>query len=152
MKAVAIDPGGTTGYAVGLIEDGRMKVSTGQAVFTHLSLYNQLVLSSPHIIVCESFDFRRRSQLGVNLFPKELIGVVELYAQQRATDNEDHGVELCYQKPGNVLGQFYTDDVLKKDRLYKTGRPHANDACRHLLHWFTFGSGFKYNTGGYDPA
>jgi hypothetical protein len=150
MKVVSIDPGGTTGYAVGVIEDGSMKVSTGEASWSHLDLYNQLQLSKPDIVVCESFEFRRKEQYGVNLIPRELIGVVELYTQQRSIDPLGTPCRLDYQSASQGKG-FYTDDVLKKDKLYRTGHPHANDACRHLLHWFTFGRGYEYNTGGYEP-
>jgi hypothetical protein len=151
MKAVSIDPGGTTGYAVGVISDGNMKISTGQATWRHIELYNQLQLSKPDIVVCESFEFRRKEQYGVNLIPRELIGVIELYVQQRNWDVEpfEPVCRLDYQSASQGKG-FYTDDVLKKDKLHKPGKPHANDACRHLLHWFTFGAGYEYNTGGYS--
>jgi hypothetical protein len=150
-KVVALDPGGTTGYATGLIEEGLMKVSTGQAKWDHIALYDNLKLSAPDVIVCESFDFRQRihkTQYGLELISREYIGVVNLYCQQRI--REDKLIDLMMQKP-SIIGGFYTNNVLKKDKLYRPGRDHANDACRHILHWFTFGSGFQYNTRGYEP-
>ena len=140
-KVVSLDPGRTTGHAVGELWDGMMTVRAGQTEFDHIMLYNQLQLLSPDIIICEEFEFRNRSRKGLDLYPRELLGVCELYTQQ-------HKIPLFRQKA--MVGKgFYTDGKLKEDGLYVRGKPHAMDALRHLLHWFTFGYGFQFNTSGY---
>jgi len=143
FKIVAFDPGVTTGYATGVIDDGKLGAVSGQGDWNESLLYMQLQMMKPHIIVYERFDYRR-GQDRAELFSRNLIGVINLYVQQEKLE--------CYtQMPGQVIGQYYTDKVLKESRMYKVGKPHANDAMRHLLHWFTFGAGFKYNTNGFEP-
>jgi hypothetical protein len=161
---VALDPGRTTGHATGYIDDGLMKISAGQTAFSHIDLYSNLRIVKPDFIVCELFEFRAgtRARTKVDLYPCELMGVVSLYGQQSQegawTDVEGIAVEVkeCivyWQKPSAALGGFYTDAKLKKDGLYKALKGgHSNDAVRHLLQWYTFGPGYKYNSAGYEPA
>lgn len=150
MKIVALDPGRTTGYAMGHIDDhGKMIVATGQHEWKHSDLLQHLKWYEPDVIVCESFDFRRSPKYQrdkVDLFSRELIGVVELYITMA------ENCTLHMQKPATVLGRncYFTDRKLKEDKIYKPAKPHANDAARHLLYWFTFGPGYKYNMEGYQ--
>ena len=55
--------------------------------------------------------------------------------------------------PAQVLGKkcHWSNEKLKAARVYKVANEHANDAMRHLLYWWTFGPGFKYNTNGFEP-
>lgn len=141
---VAFDPGRTTGHAVGTIDDGLMVVRCGQNQFDHIQLYQQLCLLSPDMVIAEEFEFRNRARKGLDLYPRELLGVCELWCQQNKTP-------LFRQKA--MMGKgFYTDEKLKRDELYVKGKPHAMDAVRHLLHWFTFSFGFQFNTQGYVAA
>jgi hypothetical protein len=107
------------------------------------------------VLICERFDFRKTStgQQGANLYPAELIGVVNLHAQQVLYEDTDF--ELVMQMPsyagaGGKTGHF-TDKKLKELNLYNVGLVHSRDAVRHLLMWYEFGSGFKYNKKGYGP-
>lgn len=156
LKVVALDPGVTTGFVTGLIENGKLKLASGQAKWNELQLYLQLKLNKPDIIVYERFEYRaeRHGAYGdlsnVQLFSRNLIGVVNLYIQER----ESQGTEiLCYpQMPTYALGKnaFFTDQKLKTSGVYKVANPHANDAMRHILQWWQFGSGFQYNTNGFE--
>jgi hypothetical protein len=149
LKVVSLDPGITTGHASGVITDGKMGVVSGQDVWNEYELYTQLKFVKPNVIICEKFDFRnvKKSRDRVELFPRNLVGVVHLYVQE--CEANDVPVEFYEQTPAQVMG-FFTDRRLKEEHLYKVAHEHANDAMRHILHWFMFGAGFKYNTGGYE--
>ena len=150
MKIVALDPGITTGYAVGIIDtsgDRPMGVVSGQAKWNEMGLYNELNKSKPDRIIYETFEYRAASLYGkkrehfkVELFPRNLIGVINLYYQER-----DHEVILYTQSP-SAGKAYWSDQLLKKEKVYKVGNPHANDAMRHLLQWYMFGPGFQFNT------
>lgn len=151
MIVIALDPGRTTGYAFGEInEQGLMIVVTGQQQWKHFELLKQLQESKPSYVICERFVYRHggKRQWGADLYPKELIGVCELYAQDPSNE-----CELVQQ---NVLKDnpttYFNNDRLKEAYLYKPGREHANDAARHILHWFKFGSGFQFNKLGYKTG
>jgi len=142
-KTVAcFDPGITTGHAVGVMEDGLMKVRCGQTAFDHIMLYDQLQLLKPDMIVAEEFEFRGRARKGLELYPRELLGVLELYCQQNK-------IRLFRQKAATGMA-YYSNEKLTRDGLYIRGKPHAMDALRHLLHWYTYGYGFQFNTSGYE--
>ncbi len=148
MRVIALDPGVTTGYAVGLISDeGKMVVVTGQEKWTHLELWGFFEDNLPDILITERFEFRNKARSGLELFSRELIGVTHLYHQMYMNLE----IPLVTQMP-SVIGGFFSDKQLKKDLIYKEGRPHSNDAARHLLHWFQFGSGYQYNKEGYVSA
>lgn len=148
IKVIALDPGVTTGYATGVIDiNGSIGVVSGQAKWREVDLFSQLNLGQPQYIVYERFEYRPPRKKGkqffhdnVNLFPRNLIGVINLFLQQHP--------EVLYhtQMPATVLGadKYWTDDRLKKFGCYKVSNPHANDAMRHLLYWAKFGPGFKY--------
>lgn len=145
MKVLALDPGGTTGFAEGIINDnGLMTIRTGQTKLAHYELFAQLTLVAPDKIIYETFKYRNRARKGLELISAELIGVIQLYSHQ-------YSVEVFAQDPGEVMGHF-TDKKLKQDGLYKKAHPHAMDALRHLLHWYTFKEGYQYNIQGFKNA
>lgn len=143
MKTVAcFDPGITTGHAVGILDDGKMTVRCGQTAFDHIMLYDQLCLLKPDMIVAEEFEFRNRARKGLELYPRELLGVIELYGQQAK-------IRVFRQKAAEGMA-YYSNQKLQRDGLYIRGKPHAMDALRHLLHWYTYGYGFQFNKSGYE--
>jgi hypothetical protein len=144
VRVIAIDPGITSGYAQGRIEDGLMLVSSGQLEYSPYQLYLALKLADPTHVVCESFEFRRHARDNLNLFSCELIGVVKMFV-------EEWTIPFKPQTASQAKGHF-NDDHLKKAHLYKPAKPHANDAVRHLLYWFQFGPGFQFNTRGYESG
>lgn len=155
ISVLALDPGGTTGYAWGNIEAGLMTVSTGQDRWSVSDLWFHLHSTSPDIIVMETFMYRNRARKGLELISVELIGVIHLYAELRNVDAESsdsniHPVEVFDQSPGAVLNQYYDRKKLEKSGLWHQAMPHANDAATHLLHWYSFGAGYKYNLKGFQ--
>lgn len=148
IKAVSLDPGITTGLAIGqiMLDWGLMIIDTGQAKYNHKELYDGIVRQKPNVIICERFEFRKKSREGLILFSRELIGIANLYSQQ-------YKIPLVMQQPSQALGGFWTDRQLKKDNLYRaTPGGHANDALRHLLQWFVYGQGYQYNKMGYEKG
>lgn len=141
---VAFDPGITTGHAVGVIEDGLMTVRCGQTAFDHIMLYDQMRALNPKYVVAEEFEFRGRVRKGLELYPRELLGVMELYCQQEKK-------LLFRQKAAEGMG-YFGNNKLKDDGLYVRGKPHAMDALRHLLHWYQFGFGYQFNRDGYTKG
>lgn len=148
MKIVALDPGVTTGYAVGHIDDGCMTVRAGQEVWSHQELWAQLHLAEPDAIVCESFEFRNKSRAGLILYSVELIGIVHLFC---SPSYRTPSVTLFMQTAAKGKG-YYTNMHLQTHGVYTRGIPHGMDAMRHLLHWFTFGPGYEFNTKGFKKA
>lgn len=152
LKVVSLDPGKTVGYASGVIADGKLEAVSGQAVWKEYELYLQLKLLNPDIIVYEEFHYRRNLDRA-ELFPRNLIGVINLYGQERAhfaSKGDDKPVEVYTQTPAQGKSGQFSDDKLKAANMYKVANPHANDAMRHLLYWFVFGGGYKYNVHGYQ--
>jgi hypothetical protein len=148
MRVIALDPGITTGYAIGQITfEGKMLVVTGQEKWSHLELWGFFEDYTPDFLITERFEYRNRARAGLELFSRELIGVTNLWHQMHM----DPAKPLVAQMPA-VIGGYFTDKRLKTDNIFKEGRPHSNDAARHLLHWFQFGPGFQYNELGYESA
>lgn len=137
-KAVALDPGGTTGYAIAYIgEPKRLYFTYGQHPWKEAELWEALKRLQPDSLICESFEYRQNSRAGLDLTPVRLIGVVNLYAALE-------GCRLHMQTAAKGKA-WWTDDALKRHLIYDRSYRHGRDACRHLLHWFMFGAGFKYN-------
>lgn len=137
IKAIAFDPGKTTGFATGEIENKLMLVQTAQAQLSHEDLYNFLNNYEPTYIICERFDFRMEARTGLELISRELIGIIELYVSQHEK------CTLVMQTPAQAKG-FWTDKKLLAGHLYRKANDHANDAARHLMYWYKFGSGHQY--------
>lgn len=139
MKVISVDPGVTTGLCFGVIEDdGSLVVTPKQERLIASGFWRMLDSWKPEEIVCESFEFRKGSRAGLVLDSVKFIGIAELYSQ--LNDVRLHGQMAAHGK------SYYTDTKLQSLGIYVPGLPHGMDATRHLLHWFTFGSGFQYNT------
>lgn len=138
MRVIALDPGGTTGYAIGLIDDPRsFGLCYAQRQMSERQLWKLIYDVNPHHIVCEDFEYRNKAPSGLDLTPVKLIGVVNLFVQDITS------AELTMQKAAKAKGHF-TDQKLKDLDLYQRGVPHGRDACRHLLHWLRFGKGYQF--------
>lgn len=147
MNVIAIDPGVMTGYARGVISEGHLYYFPFQMVDDVDDMWRRLVEVNPRHIIIEDFEFRQGKQrTGLNLFPVQLIGVARLYSLMGNIQCALHIQKASFGK------QYYTDNVLKAQDLYKRGIPHAMDASRHLLQWFTFGAGYQFNGGERDFA
>lgn len=138
MRLVALDPGGTTGWATW--DDDRGTIESGELTGDHhLELYNFLDFGNFDIIIYESFQYRRKEiDKGVAfvLDSVEYIGVIKLFVQD-VKYNFLEPPDLIAQTPATGKG-FWTNDKLKKVGAYKPGSEHEKDARRHLLQYMTF--------------
>ena len=112
-------------------------LSCGEHRMNHREFWNVLHNVAPNVIVCESFEYRSRARDNVELFSRELIGVVNLYDQMHEE------VRLVMQTAAQGKA-YFTNDKLKQMELYKVGKEHGRDAMRHFLQWLMFGQGFQY--------
>lgn len=138
MIWLAIDPGKTTGLCIGHKDGVSLTLRPLQHEFNHRELWDYLDTLGPESVICESFEYRNRARAGLDLTPVELIGVIKLWAH--------NGVPLYLQSAAQGKGHF-SDQKLKDRGVYKRGVPHGMDATRHLLHWYTFGAGYKFSSG-----
>jgi hypothetical protein len=140
MKGMSIDPGVTSGYCFADLNNGRLRYYPYQALDEVDDLWRRLKDFQPHFLIVEDFEFRRGKYAagGLNLTPKELIGVARLYSLIAP-----HKCSFYLQKAAQGKS-YYTDTVLKRHGLYKRSMPHAMDASRHLLQWCMFGAGNNY--------
>lgn len=156
IKAIAFDPGKTTGFATGEIEIleffensevakkcAPMLVQTAQAQLTHGDIMNYLNEFKPKFIICERFDFRNRARTGLELVSREFIGIVNLYCEMNTR------CTLVMQQAAQIKGGYWSDAKLKAAGVYRkpingVSQIHANEACKHLLYWYKFGSGSQY--------
>jgi hypothetical protein len=134
MKAIAFDPGGTTGYA--MYEDGRFYKHGELTGVHHLALYDllrdwQRTGEGPYYVIYERFDNRNTD--FASLVSLEYIGVIKMFAQA----NQYYGVPQ-----GSAMAKdFVTNDKLKAVNWYVPYKqPHALDATRHLFYWIINGS------------
>lgn len=144
ITVIAIDPGGTTGFAIGLIDEdkGEMRVSSDELRMTGTELYARLEVLEPDILIYERFEYRNRARAGLELISRDLIGVMELYCNRE-------GVTYYKQMPGGTINAHFNNKKLKELGVFKgTKGNHANEACMHLCHWFTFREGYKWNKVG----
>ena len=138
--ALALDPGVTTGYAFGAIENNTLTVAPGQERFT-LSNVDYLLQSivtdfeRNWNVVYETFEYRNYARAGLDLTPVKVIGIIELF-------RERYSSEVNFWPQSAAMGKaFHDDDKLKEKGLWPKGKPHARDAIRHLLRWCSFGAG-----------
>lgn len=134
-RIIALDPGGTTGWA--LWEQHLAIHGTAKDVWNvgqmgpedhHSDLYAHLERCHTHefTVVCESFEFRQNRQRdNINLMSREYIGVTKLFGQERSTP-------VVFQTAARAKG-FVTDQKLKAMGLWWPGNKHAMDAMRHLI-------------------
>lgn len=131
---LALDPGGTTGYAIiehdeydfEVIESGQ--IDCGLDGF--IEAWTNSAFGLPEYVVCESFTLRE-GIYGADLSPVYIIGALE--ALVVADNGRDEPIDIHYQEP--KLKPLCDDERLKKLGLHKKGMPHRNDAVRHgIIH------------------
>lgn len=143
---LALDPGGTTGWAWAVYKGPLPLTTFEQIEFQcgqlgpdphHTRLWDLLNerflqrLSIPEMeIVCESFQFRQhinrdQAKTKVELVSCEYIGVVELFCAK-------YEVPLKYNT-ASAAKTFISGDKIKTLGLWVPGKVHAMDAMRHLL-------------------
>jgi hypothetical protein len=138
--ALALDPGRTTGFAKAVWNDKDCGIRYGQSELNHSELYYLLTEESPDYLICESFRFRQ-GKTGVDLYPVELIGVVQYWLKQDGTNTNFSVQEPWVQGDKKA---FFSDRKLKEMELYIKGLEHGRSAVKHLLYWLYFGVGSQY--------
>lgn len=142
-SVLSLDPGRTTGYAIGIVHDTKPFIAYHQQELDHKGIWQLLDKVGRECdyqlnIVCEEFHFRR-SQTGVDYYPIELIGIVNYFVQCYPMN------ALFWQNPSVQSKRGYWSDAkLKEMGLYQKQYEHGRSAVKHLLHWLQFSTGAKY--------
>lgn len=118
---IAFDPGVTTGAAVW----------NGSEYYVHqidsrdlTAVWNTLE-SLGDVVGYEDFKYRPR-MTGVELYSKEVIGVIRLFCSIK-------GLSEPFKYLPSRAQAFWTDEKIKELGLWKPGQIHAMDALRVLL-------------------
>jgi hypothetical protein len=120
----AIDPGGTTGWAVWT--NGSVKVGQTKGQIEFMTQAWEALLKYRPTIVIETYTITQRTAtLSRQYEALELIGALRWGAHL-------YGLEFVMQAP-RAAKLFSTDEKLKTVGFYKPGVGHGNDAARHLL-------------------
>lgn len=144
---LAIDPGGTTGFAWGYIEDHKLTVAPaeerveGWELFTVLELVCRGHKHKEWHIIWETFEYRYHSRPGLDPTPIKLIGIIELFQSWHDTETK-----FWPQTASQGLGSV-PDQKLKDLGLWFKGKGHGRAATKHLLRWCSFGYGAKLMKG-----
>lgn len=125
MRVLAIDPGGTTGwaeYAAGWpdpVEAGQLAggLHGVQELMIRLPRLDVLVIER-YTISVRTAKFSRQSDA------LKITGLLEFHAAAQ-------GVPVVFQPPGEAM-RLFTDKRLKEFGWWPTGQDHARDALRHL--------------------
>lgn len=139
ITLLALDPGGTTGWAVGRLEGQTMQLAIGQTMLTLADMHwllEQVDLFATAVIY-EDFEYRNKTRAGLDLTPVKLIGVIELAKELQP---ENHPI-VYYRQKAATGKAYWTDPKLKEIGAYQRGTPHGRDASRHLLHYMQWGPG-----------
>lgn len=151
-RVIALDPGGTTGWATYSAHwDKELNLFTtngsdlypwacGQLEGKHHSQLEHL-LGLQHVqhywVVCERFDDRSTGH-AVNLVAREYIGVVERFCQ-------DRHVPMVRQLPATAKGFVKNQNLKNLDLWDGVKWKHAMDARRHLLWYLIHGEPHRYD-------
>lgn len=128
MFVVALDPGGITGWAVwasphGVVGGGQISGEDHRLQLIRF-LTGMFCERSEGTVVCEQFE-QRGMDTKVDQRALIYIATVQAFC-------EDAGIEFVLRRPSDVKS-FWTDQKLRRLGLYVPGKPHQNDAERHLL-------------------
>lgn len=125
MKVLAVDPGGTTGFATW--EDGLWRAWAEPWEESCATIHRELATDVTRC-VCESFHIStqtaRKSTAG-SLQAIELIGIARYMARV-------YDVEFRLQSPSEAK-MFATDAKLRALGMWTKGVDHPRDATRHLV-------------------
>lgn len=124
---LAVDPGGTTGYAWWMEGDSRPAVAEEKPLeFLRTADGWLSALGSQTIVACERFTIGSQTRAKTQQTDAlEQIGALRYLASK-------HGAEFVLQAPADAK-RFATDARLKALGWWVPGKGHGMDACRHLL-------------------
>jgi len=136
LRIVALDPGGTTGWATFTLDGSTQEWDCGQLEGPHHNRLDQMLerfRTVEYHIVCESFEYRNVSRAGLVLDSVEYIGVMKRFCQER---NVKYTMQTAAMgKVGNRTTAFVKKSNLQKLGLWSSGNIHAMDAYGHLLYY-----------------
>lgn len=137
MRVLAVDPGGTTGWA---FRDDRGEVRWGQVPgglegfvdtmtfgsdFEASSVFEPVHYNTPTVLVIERYTIQERTtKFSRQMDAPEIIG--HLKGLARKLD-----IEVVMQQPAQAK-RLFTDDRLRQFGWWAKGEEHARDALRHL--------------------
>lgn len=132
LSVLGLDPGNTTGWS--FWEDGQL-IQCGEVKLHHTANIVDLLYSFTQIdqFVVEEYRIypnRAKQHIGHDLFTPRIIGAIEAYAYMK-------NIPLKFQ-PASLGKSHFTDQRLKALGLFQKGYRHANDAIRHVAHWYIF--------------
>ncbi len=133
MFYLSLDPGETIGWAK---HDEVSGYASGQVaqrdLWSFLETYRLArigtVVPIGIVLIYEKFD---RRTTAADLVAVECIGVIKEWQRQT------RGARLEEQS-ASMAKFFWSDERLKSLELYRVGKPHANDALRHLCYYLHF--------------
>lgn len=139
IRIIALDPGHQTGWARGVIEEGRLKdVVHGWSDWRSLSLALHKTMTGPEpydIVVFEDWRLRAssaREMLGSDMQSSQGIGAIRLCCWLAMANGHPVIIEVqqpSHKAPANALIERYG---LK---LPKSEVEHNRDALRHLWYY-----------------
>jgi hypothetical protein len=139
MRILALDPGGTTGWASYNDEapemDSRFRCGQIGPEQHHDDLWSLLSVRAVDIIVCESFEYRN-GLAKAELVSCEYIGIVKLFKAKHPN------IRVVFQTAGQgkiTETSFVKKRHLDKLGLYERGKKHAMDGYGHLLYYAIHG-------------
>jgi hypothetical protein len=134
-RLLALDPGGTTGYALFTdlqkSESGQIDTSSFPLAIVNLSrLLGERVVDH---IACEDYrvyDHKSDDHKWSDVHTVRVIGCILTLAYQK-------GITVSFEMAQQPK-TFCTDDKLKDWGFYDAGQRHARDAVRHACYWIMF--------------
>lgn len=141
IKALALDPGKTTGYCYADISKHEIVIRPGEAPWSLSELFavlQQFKMMGKHVVY-EDFVHVQYAT-GVDYTPVKMQGIIEYHA-------EISPKLVFYKQNPSVQGEtgFYGGNRLKQHNAWwPHGKGHARSATRHMLHWLRFGAGAQW--------
>lgn len=147
-RLLALDPGGTTGWAAWQLVNGHKEIfETGELTgdnhhmalwdLLHRHLVDTVMLGGSMTVIVENFEFRKdeRDRYKIDYIAAEYVGVAKAYCGYQ----QNRGFDISFVVPGASQGKgFWNDDKLKRVGMYHRNSRHIRDATRHLLRYRTF--------------
>src|SRR5262245_3996990 len=143
---LAIDPGVTTGLALGYVEENKIYVAADEQRLPLQGLWRILIQVYNHdidVVIFEDFEYRNASRPGLNLTPVKMIGVIELFAEQHVS------MLFIKQKATQALSKP-SDHKLKDRNLWAVGKEHGRAATKHLIYYIENRSQLGINLPTYE--
>lgn len=122
MKVLAVDPGGTTGWATyddGTVQRGQFPGGIdGIDTLMIMALTSDVVVIEKYTIGGRTVKFSRQTDA------LEITGALKWYARRS-------GIEVVMQQPAEAK-RLFTDERLRAHGWWAVGEEHARDALRHM--------------------